>query len=179
MNIDQKYQEILQELKNNQRPIVNFTKVELNDFKNIWEESLSNNFIDKIRKILCIVDHTKLLNNQNLDEQIVKTLKIDNPEVRIFALACSQRQIIEKMQLEGVSKAPTPLINALNLILETNSDQEVLEWILRTVERLGPRFDHPLRKTLLTKEVGFFSLPTKQNKTLRELYKLLKSRWHV
>ncbi|TDJ04610.1 MAG: hypothetical protein E2O68_07920 [Deltaproteobacteria bacterium] len=171
MDYQAKYQEIIEQLKNDIRPQVQLSGEDIavlqQNWRNLDEEGL--------KKILCILDHSKSLHGE-FAPLIIETLEGDySPEVLIFALGSSQRHIIAKCGIDGV-RVPIEFVEALRKLLNHN-DAEVLEWDLRIIEQIGSR-GLILKEDVIRAKPSILGALNPHKKAARQIITMLEKRWH-
>ena len=67
------YQEIIEKLKNDQRPKIVLTAELMAEIKHEWDHALACSDNDSIKKILCILDNTQTTTSE-LNELFIKSL---------------------------------------------------------------------------------------------------------
>ena len=172
MDYRAKYQEIIEELKKGDRPLVPLNAEEISELVDIWG-SLDE---EELKKVLCILDHTKSLHKE-FSLPLITTLGGDHsPEILIFALGSSQRHIIAKCGIEGV-RVPKEYVEVLRKLLK-HDDAEVLEWDLRIIEQIGSRA-LILKEDVMRARPNFLGALNPHKKAARQIITMLEKRWKV
>ena len=172
MNYQEKYQEIIEQLKKDIRPQVALNLEDISELVRIWD-SLDE---EDLKRVLCILDHTKSLHGE-FAPKIIGTLEGDfSPEILIYALGSSQRHIISKCGIDGV-RVPKEFVEALRKLLK-HDDAEVLEWDLRIIEQIGSRA-FILKEDVFAAKPNFFEALNPHKKAARQIITMLEKRWNV
>jgi len=177
MDIDLAYQDVLEKLKNNQRPLLKFTPSEYQYFISELTDSINSEKLNdhKVEKILCLLGHTRGgdLNLEGSLTSILSSPKM-NPRNLIFALAAAEIHLIKQSKLEG-RRVGHEFIEVLrNLLFHPHI--EVVEWCLRTVDLLGGQAII-LKKDLIKIRPGFFAIFNKHKRNIRSIIDMLLKRF--
>ena len=138
MTINELYQDTIEKLKRDARPLIKLTPELILDIKNEWQKILSEKNLDEsaLKKILCILDNTQNMTSE-LNELFIKTFeKVTSPDLLIYVLAASQKHVIAESLRTG-NMITSAYLEKLKELLK-NKNPEVLEWTLRTIETMGP-----------------------------------------
>lgn len=135
MNIELLYQETIQKLRDNRRPLHKILPEQFDFFiqKINQNPPLETN---ELKKILCILAHSYSL-YPPLVELIERELNKEHAnDIYIALLHVSLAQIVPLKEREGIT--PSPLFfNALKNLLQKNDD-EIVYWCLNIIEAMGP-----------------------------------------
>lgn len=168
------YLEIIEKLKNDQRPKIVLTVELLQELKAEWDHALACSDNESIKKILCILDNTQTTTSE-LNELFFKTLKqIKDRELLIYTLSASQKHVIADSFKTGTMISFEYFEILKNLLL--NKNPEVKEWALRTIENLGPlslRFQKEVRAA----KPGFSKLFNQHLKASSQIIEYLEKEW--
>jgi hypothetical protein len=175
MTYQQIYQDILEKLKNNQRPLIKLTPELISELKTEWEKALkSKSENETIKKILCILDNTQTTTSE-LNELFLKTLKeIKDHELIVYALAASQKHVIADSFKTGTMMS-AEYFEVLKKLLQ-DKNPEVKEWALRTVESLGP-LSLRLKNEVLAAKPGFMKIFNQHQKASGQIIEYLEKEW--
>lgn len=183
MDIQNTYDKILQDLKNETRPLL---KLKEEDFKECFLalgnsfENLKNSYNDKkseeeIKQTLCILDHTT--NHSPIFEGILcRILKADfiTTEIKIYCLSATQGMIIQRRNFLG-EKLPDFYLDTLELLLKSK-DPELYEWTLRTIDETGSQ-GKSLAKTILSSRPRFLKMLNSHYRNSHDLIEMLTNKW--
>ncbi|MBC7713888.1 MAG: hypothetical protein H7177_11145 [Rhizobacter sp.] len=168
------YQEIIEKLKNDQRPKIVLTAELMAELKAEWEKALSSSNNETIKKILCILDNTQTTTSE-LNELFFKTLKeIKDQEILIYTLSASQKHVIADSFKTGKMISYEYFEILKNLLLDKNP--EVKEWTLRTIENLGP-LSLRFQKEVLAAKPGLIKLFNQHQKASAQIIEFLEKEW--
>jgi hypothetical protein len=175
MTYQQIYQDILEKLKNNQRPLIKLTPELISELKAEWEKALKNHGENEtIKKILCILDNSQTTTSE-LNELFFKTLReIKDHELLVYALAASQKHVIADSFKTGTMMSAEYFEVIKKLLQDKNP--EVKEWALRTVESLGP-LSLRLKNEVLAAKPGFMKLFNQHQKASGQIIEYLEKEW--
>lgn len=133
IQLEEIYTKILSEIEQGHRGLVRLTSIELDFLNTELERSLDNS--EKLKKVLCIVEHSATLYGP-FEKNIIKVLTSPLPETHlIFALNCSRKHIIEARFSRG-QRLEYEFLETLRALLY-HSNPEIVEWTLRTIEGAG------------------------------------------
>ena len=96
--IEALYSEIIQKLKNHQRPQIRLSPEIIELIREVWSKALEegNNSLQSssLKKIFCILDNTQTTTSE-FNGPFISTLKeVKNSEIIIYCLAASQKHLI-------------------------------------------------------------------------------------
>lgn len=174
MNIEQRYQMIIENLRQGKRALVKLQDSEHSALFQAWEEGLN---IEQLHKLLCILDHSIDYDLQFEPLICDELAKKPNEETLIFLLGVAQKHIISAAAKDGhppSGRFMQCLKDAFNSS-DTNNP-EVFEWLLRTVEQTGMK-SILFKEVILKKKPGFSSHFNQHKKACREIIELLERRW--
>ncbi len=168
------YLEIIEKLKNGQRPKIVLNAELLSELKAEWNHALACSDNETIKKILCIMDNTHSTTSE-LNDLFFKTLKqVKDAELLIYTLAASQKHVIAESFKTGTMISFEYFEILKNLLLDKNP--EVKEWALRTIESLGP-LSLRFQKEVLAAKPGLIKLINKHQKASSQIIEFLEKEW--
>ena len=177
MNYQDLYNDIIEKLKRHERPLIKLTPEIIEVLKTEWQKALSGSIPDEsaIKKILCILDNTQNMTSElnSLFFETFKKVKA-NSELLIYALAASQKHIINESLRSGIM-IPVEYFETLKELLK-NKNPEVTEWVLRTIESMGP-LSLRLKKEVLEAKPGFLKIFNQHLKASNQIIELLEKQW--
>lgn len=173
MDIEERYQQVMQEIQLGHRALVRFNSDELDFLKEALSESLASPS-KTTEKILCLIAHSA--SNYNAFESVlIKTLELELPDnLTVFALECSRKHILLARQQRG-QRLTFEFLEVLKKHLHSRSP-EVVEWVLRTIEECGSQGVYFLREFDKIKPPPWKWFNQHQ-RAVRELIALLERRW--
>ncbi|MCR9203228.1 MAG: hypothetical protein NXH75_01535 [Halobacteriovoraceae bacterium] len=173
--IDITYQETLEKLKNEIRPIIQLSPDEVEICLEAWNTLLEQKASEReFFPLLCILDHAKT-GSLKFSQPIKTTLESRTEEdLLLHTLSASHKVIIEECQRQG-ERIPGDFIFALKSTLD-HSSPEVVEWTLRTIEALGHQ-SIILKEEVIKRRPGLSSLFNKHRKASQQLVDYLIERW--
>lgn len=173
MDIEQRYQEIMQEIEQGHRGLVRFSPTELEFLREALDESL-NSPSQNTEKILCLIEHSAGL-YAPFEEVLLRALNLDLSEnLTVFAINCARRHIVQSRQQRG-QRLHYEFLESLKKLLYSRSP-EVVEWTLRTIEECGNQGVYFLRDFDKIKPPPWKWFNQHQ-RAVRELIALLERRW--
>lgn len=102
MDIESRYQKILTELEQGSRALIRFSNDEMEELTQIFETALNENNLEKLEKVLCLVDHNAV-DYAPWEGIILKTLNKNlPPRLMVFALNCARKHIIQSHFKRGL-----------------------------------------------------------------------------
>lgn len=135
MDIEGQYQKILTDLEKGSRALIRFSTEEMEELTQIFETALNENNLEKLEKILCLVDHNAV-DYAPWEGIILKALNKNlPPRLIVFALNCARKHIIQSHFKRGL-RLKFDFLEILKKLLFSPSP-EVVEWTLRTIEECG------------------------------------------
>lgn len=174
MDIDKKYDSIIENLKNGNRALIKLEPQEIDELLAFWSAGVNQ---EELQKILCILDHT--INYTTKFEELINSeiAKTSNPEILIFLLGAAQKHIISASAMDGFPPSGKFMIQIKSILdSPTSDDPEVLEWLLRTVEQTGMK-SILFKEVILKKKPGFSAHFNQHKKACKEIIELLERRW--
>lgn len=173
--IEDTYQETLEKLKKEIRPIIQLSAEEIEICLETWNSLLEQEAPEKdFFPLLCILDHAKR-GSLKFSQPIKATLENrTEKELLLHTLSASHKVIIEECQRQG-DRIPGDFILALKTTLD-HSSPEVVEWTLRTIEALGHQ-SILLKEEVIKRRPGLSSLFNKHRLASQQLVDYLIERW--
>lgn len=179
-NYQRIYQETIEKLKQGQRPQVKLTPELLAELKTEWQKALSDKSAkftqnETIKKILCILDNSQNTTSE-LNDLFFATLKeIKDSELLVYCLAASQKHVIADSLKTG-KMISIEFFEILKIML-TDTNPEIKEWTLRTIETMGP-LGMRLKAEVLKAKPGFMQMFNKHQKASAQLIEYLENEWN-
>ena len=176
MTYQEHYIQIIEKLKKDERPLIKLTPELLKELKTEWKNSLSQTSQDRLKltKILCILDNTQNYSAEFNDLFIETFQLIADHELIIYALAASQKHIINQSFRTG-DMIPLFYFDYLKKLLK-HKNPEVLEWTLRTIESLGP-LSMRLKNEVRGVKPSFLKLFNTHQRSCTQIIELLEKQW--
>lgn len=146
------------------------------ELKSEWQKAINNSQIDQaaLTKIFCILDNTQNYTSE-LNDLFFQTLsKIRDHELLIYALAASQKHVVNESLRTG-AMIPTAYFERLKELLK-NKNPEVLEWTLRTIESMGP-LSMRLKNEVREAKPNFLKFLNAHQKSAGQIIELLENQW--
>ncbi len=176
--LEQLYSEIIEKLKNHQRPQVRLSPELIGMLKEAWEGALKEHEESlqrsSLKKIFCILDNTQTTTSE-LNDLFIKSLKeIKNHELIVYCLAASQKHLVGDSLKTG--KMISFEFFELLKTLVKDQNPEIKEWALRTVETLGP-MSLRLKNEVLSAKPGLSKFINKHAKASQEIIDALEREW--
>lgn len=174
MDIDQKYNQVISELKQGKRPYFKLSKEDFNFLHDYLDQSLTDDKPSNTKKVLCLLEvcanHAPVF-----DELLYKVLdQYKEKDMTIFCLGVIQKQIIDRHTKEG-ERPSSKLFNYLKELLK-HPAPEVVEWSLRTIEGLGP-MSYSLKEEILAAKPSVFGSLNPHKKASRQIVDLILKNW--
>ncbi len=185
MDINQKYQEIINALKEGKRSLTSIKEPEFKElfiklgeaFQRIEDENSSNlnDDLQSIERILCILEHSRNFSPifEGLLCRLLKSTKLPN-QLKIYALGASQGFIIQRRNFLGES-LPGFYLETLELLLDSD-DPELYEWNLRIIDETGNQGKKLAEKILKTRP-RFLKMLNKHNRNSHDIIQMLIEKW--
>jgi hypothetical protein len=166
INLESLYQNTLLKLKNDQRPQIKLTPELIAVLKSNWSESPL--------KVLCILNHTQSTSAEF--NQLIFAALNESKDYKflIFLLAASEKHIISHSFMTG-NMIPMEFFDILKKLLQTKNP-ELLEWVLRTIESMGP-LNRRLQKEIRKSKPGFMKYFNSHLRASDEIIILLEKQW--
>jgi len=169
MDLEARYQVVLQELAKGARGLQRYSPEEVAQLREALQTSVS------LTPTLCLVTHAAYP-ERSFEPILLELMQkpLSSSEM-VYVLNAARKHIMQARFKEGL-RLDLDFLERLRSLLR-NSDPEVIEWTLRTVEECGSQ------GVLLSKDVAavrpkVFSLWRAQNRTILELVTLLQRRWN-
>lgn len=176
MNIEQKYQEVIDQLREGKRPYFKFKTSEFALMRDSLEEALDKGDEKLVEKILCLLE---VCSNQSplFNELLFKTLEtFQSKDMIIFSLGAIQKQIIDRSTKEG-ERPSSKLFECLRVLL-SHKEPEVLEWALRIIEGLGP-MSYSLKEEVLAAKPSVLGNLNSHKKASRQIVDVIIKNWRA
>lgn len=174
MNFEEIYQKILSDLALGHRGLVRFSSDQMDELQKALQIELRARNEDKIKILLCLIEHSSVLNNQ-YETILLEALNLDlSDQLKIFALNCARKHIIEARFQKG-HRLDFNFLEVLKKFLHSNSP-ELVEWTLRTIEGCGNQGVYFLREFDKIKPAPWKWFNPHQ-RAVREIITLLERRW--
>ena len=165
------YLQIVDQLKDDTRPLVSLNKEQINSLCDQTRKALSRHDKEHLSMFLCILDNTRTM-DEKLDELALDILLNENlEELTAVALSPIGRHIIEYRQMAG-KMLPTPLFSKLKELI-SHPDSEVKFWALRLADQMGNKA-MILRKEIISQKPKFWQLLNKNNRMIRVLIEMME-----
>ena len=178
MLFDERYKEILSQLRQGRRPLWKPQGGELAEIEAIWQKTLNSTQIlnSDLIPLFCLLSYTQTL-TERFDSLIVQTLSLvsEDSEFLVAVLGCLHRQVLDRCEMRGERFPPWLTENLRNLMNHDNP--EIFHWCLRTIERMGSMGIN-LREDVLRKCPGRWeSLFNVHKRSSRKIIFSLNRRW--
>ncbi|MGZ3788641.1 MAG: hypothetical protein ACXVLQ_08970 [Bacteriovorax sp.] len=180
MDYQELYQETIEKLKRNERPLIKLTPELVEDLRTEWQKALEGATIDEasLEKILCILDNTQNT-SQEFNECFFTTMEklhdqLPDGDLLIYTLAASQKHVVAHALRTGIMIHGDYFLSLKKFLKSKNP--EVLEWTLRTIESMGPlslRFKNEVREA----KPGFLKLFNQHQQAAFQIIELLEKQW--
>ena len=172
MDIPSLYKQVIEHLKQGQRPNLAFSPQEIDELVEKWRRNKDDPVF--LKSWLAIIGHCQR-DHLEFEEPLIKTLEItDHPNLIIFTLSALQKHIIGHYHKHG-ERIPQKVIKVLKNVL-THPDREVLEWLIKTIEEMGPQ-GIVFKEILIRKKPSFLQglLKSRTRRLRRQIDKFLQS----
>lgn len=174
MDIESRYQKVLEELSLGHRGLQNYDAQE----KEFLEMQLSSGLADKdwsrLEKLLCLIEHASA-NHPPFEAELIKALNSDLPDrLKVFVLNAARKHILNA-RLQRGQRLTFDFLEALRHLLHSKSP-EVVEWTLRTIEECGNQGVYFLREFDKIKPPPWKWFNA-HNRAVIEIITLLERRW--
>jgi len=174
MDLDGKYQEVLQEIEKGHRALVRFGPHELEFLVRHFEKALEERNEKDLEKVLCLIEHSASL-HPPFEPLLLKCLNMNLPEnLTIFCLTCARKHVLLSRQQRGL-RLQYDFLEALKRLLYSRSP-EVVEWTLRTIEECGNQGVYFLKEFDKIKPPPWKWFNQHQ-RAVREIIAMLERRW--
>lgn len=171
MDIQSRYDAVLLELANEGRALQRYQIEEIEELS----VNLLNSEKKQIEHILCLITHSAFPHLE-FEKPLLTLLKRKElaSEHIIYALNAARKHIIQARFKVG-DRLDLEFLELLRGLLQHSND-EVVEWCLRTIEECGNQ-SILLAPDVMKKRPSVFSLWRAQSRTILELVTLLQRRW--
>ena len=174
MNIEKKYQEVIELLKKGKRPLLPLSDKEREHLNNFWTQVNEEKQFTRLLELLCILDNTKEL-DLRFKKNIYNSLKnCDDPEILVLILGVSRRQIIDATKRRS-ERLDFEFLEILKTLLSSKS-LEVLEWSLRIIESIGTQ-SIILKDEIIKNKPSFIKSFNSHGKNAKQIIELLENRF--
>jgi hypothetical protein len=174
MDVEQRYQKIMQELERGGRGLERYSYEEMEFLEQELPRVLDANDFASLEKILCLIDHSSA-NNPHFEKSLIRALNSDLPDaLLVFALNASRKHILAARFQRGL-RLEYDFLEALKKLLYSRSP-EVVEWTLRTIEECSNQGVYFLREFDNIKPPPWKWFNAHQ-RAVREIIALLERRW--
>ena len=174
MDFEALHRQILQQLKEDLRPLISLDKEQVSSLCEQTRKALAGSDKKRLSMFLCILDNISTM-DEKLDELALEILL--HPELKdLTAMALSPlgRHIIEYRQMAG-KMLPTTLFSKLKELI-SHPDLEVKFWALRLADQMGNKA-MVLREEILSQKPRFWQLLNKNNRMIRVLIEMMERRF--
>lgn len=174
INFDQIHSLLMERLHRGERPHLELDQTTLNEIKSRWQTSLDTNNSEQISEVMCILDHARHP-SAIFDDLFFLTLERETPKNQlVFTLGASWKHLLGRWSRAG-DRVPMRYIEILKKLLK-HDDIEVREWVLRTIDQIGPQ-GRLLQKEINQAKVGWRGLFNPHAKSVSQLIAMLEKRW--
>lgn len=176
MTINELYADTIDKLKRDIRPHIKLTPQLIEEIKTEWLKAIEQQQVDKIMlsKILCILDNTQTMTSE-FTELFIKTIdKVRDRDLLVYTLSASQKHVITEALRAG-NMISADYLAKLKILLK-EGHPEVKEWVLRTIESMGPlslRFSSEIRAA----KPGVLKFLNKHHKSSSQIIELMEKQW--
>jgi hypothetical protein len=173
MDIQQRYDDIVQRLQKGIRVLDKLQSEEVAFLKNALAENKDNE--EELKKLLCITENTRTFAG-NLEPELVALLNNHNlsTDVLIYTLNASRKHSIAAKMKEG-NRLSSDFLMALVKLL-SHQDPEVVEWTLRVIDETGPQQVF-FYKTIKEIKPSFSWIFNKHKRNIVQLVDMFHKRW--
>lgn len=172
MNIEDRYQQIIEKLKLGHRFLEPLANENLQFLESEMLKSLETEDWSSLEKILCVLDHT-VTNSPALKNSIIKVLDCNNDESIIYGLNVAKKHVIEGNFKLG-KRLEFDFMETLIKLLK-HSNPEVVEWTVRTMEECGSQGIFFKKDLVALKPKGIIF--NKHKKATKQIIEMLEKRW--
>lgn len=173
--LDSTYQQILERLKLGERALVEIDRELIAELPLLWEDALEREDLDQLKKVLCLVDRSQEFIH-GLAPLYERTLRErSESEILVFALGSVDRQLLTAYARLG-ERPPGSFMMCLDELLSRPLPRDVFEWVLRTLESMGPQ-SIMFKEKVLAQRPGVTRWFRAQDKQITFLIELLEQRW--
>lgn len=175
-NIQEKYRETLDLLKEGKRPLIKLSDEEAEVLSQKWSElNESQAHEDEYLPLLCIADHLTHSHPSLVDPLLYGLKNRKEPNLLVYLLTASMKVIVLDCEQRG-NRFPFPFLEALKEPLK-HDNWEVIQWTLRVVDQLGDQSIY-LKPDVLAKRPGLLSRVNPHARVVLELIDYLEKRWN-
>jgi hypothetical protein len=175
MTLDKIYRDILGQLELGKRPQIELTPELAQELLLTWNNGRQKASPELLLPCLCLLEHTKK-SFPEWGERLIHALpELPTEEIKIFALGALSSHVFVHSELTG-QRIPFSLVLSLRELILNSKGPELLEWCLRTVERMGP-LGVQLKEEMNATRPAQWRRFDSRYRSIFELYKLLDKRW--
>lgn len=173
MDLESRYQKVIEEISKGHRALMRFSHAELEDLEKLLHQNRLSPSTD-LDKVLCLIEHSASLHSA-FEADLIELLKQDLPDsALVFTLNCARKHIIQARGQKG-HRLTFEFLEALKKLLYSRSP-EVVEWTLRTIEECGSQGVYFLKEFDNIKPPPWKWFNEHQ-RAVREIITLLERRW--
>lgn len=171
MDIKERYTEVVKALTNDGRALQRFTPEEIDELS----QALLQSTDDQTEQVLCLITHAAYPHSE-FEKPLLLFLNRGDVTAQnlIYGLNAARKHIIQARFKFG-DRLELSFLELLRKLLQ-HSDEEVVEWCLRTIEECGNQ-SILLAQDVMKRRPSVFSLWRSQSRTILELVTLLQRRW--
>lgn len=174
MNVEERYQKIMQELERGGRGLERYSHDEMEFLEKELPRALDTGEGRYLEKILCLIDHSSA-NNPHFEKSLIRALNSALPDaILVFALNASRKHVVAARLQRGL-RLEYDFLEALKKLLYSRSP-EVVEWTLRTIEECSNQGVYFLREFDNIKPPPWKWFNAHQ-RAVREIIAMLERRW--
>lgn len=174
MDIELRYQKIMQQLSLGHRGLERFNSMELEFLESELEQALLECDQSRLEKVLCLIEHSSS-NNPKFEKSLLTALNSDLPDhLIVFSLNAARKHIIQARFQRGL-RLEFDFLESLKKLLHSSSP-EIVEWTLRTIEECSNQGVYFLREFDKIKPPPWKWFNAHQ-RAVREIITLLERRW--
>ena len=178
VDIDTFYEHILEDIRAGKRPTLSLTQGDFSSIRTCWEKALEVSDLSALEKILCVLGHSAELSD-DFDGFFVQTLEYPfgrNEKSRfiVLTLAASWKHIVDRSHKKG-ERIDARFIEALRKLLH-GDNLEILEWVLRTIDQIGPQAIF-FKNDIMEIKMGPTRLLSAQKRKIHRMITFLSRKW--
>lgn len=174
MNIEILFNEIIEKLNRDERPLIKLSEDDHNFLREKWRQIIEAKNYNELVKIMCLLDNTFSLSTIH-QQNILETLShCDNDEITILCLGVARKHIIEANH-KNSNRVDIDTLDIFKKLL-THKNPEVKEWTLRNIESLGAQSLY-LKNDVLSAKPSFLKLLNENHRACAQIIELLEKRW--
>lgn len=175
MNIDELYQQTIDQLRGDRRAHLTFNQAQSERLRSEFHHACLQADTKSLTKILCLLEHAQVLRPLFDAEFLMAFAQFDHrPDLLILLLGTFKKQAIEARQKNG-ERLPFALLQALERLIE-HPHPEVFEWVVRTIESMGSQSLY-FQKILRKKRPNFLTSLNRHNKNAKMIIDLMLKKW--